>query len=961
MVALLLQLLAGLTSALAMPSIRTVRVGVSAAADAATIAGGVALVPPMQSQRWTVEVEPGTYRERVWVNASMGPLTLIGMARPNDTLLVYHCCYRGDGTPRCSNATADRSCAPLHTGAGTGPNRVTSRTGTLLVEAADFMALSISVANDACGYDSRRAEQSQAVQLLADRAAFRHTRLLGAQDTIFAGGETPGDRQYFLQSYINGSCDSIYGTSSIVFDQCEIAITGHVTAMKGAELALSDRPDRGGRASVVFFNSSLVKPVEGQRGYPAKDGGTDLGRPWSFVVYPNGSSVGGGHSLAAVVYHTCFMDSHIAKIGWSDWGNGCSRGADGGKGCTARLDAAGKVQAGNPSCWCENVTYIEQGSYGPGASPATRVKWSHQITEKDAHPGGILGALGLQGTTPRSAMGSWVPSWPTPLQQPVRLKSDDAKWHQPPQLYVSPTGTAAGPGTTPSKPFATIAQARDALRNMQSSAGPQSTVGAIVRVAAGEYFTGVDSIFFDGRDGGVSYVGSSVAGGGQQVEDADSVVYGGSRLTGWTRWNSSGNIWRAPWSGPRFFSLTEGRRVATMAREPDPGSGYLRVSSVSPELAWDDGALPAQFSCDEKDQCGVYFLLNYFSETHSVVSVNLTTRSLKYAAARKVGDTDSARYTGGAWLQGAVQFITTGGEWALAGGYVYYMPIAEHADPNTLTIVACSSPRLLEVVGTSGVAADAAKFAGLSFTNLTLVGSGFSANFFLPPDPAGGNGSVPYQSNFLQKAEQQGMVYIENATGVTVEGCRLLAAGHSAVWIQGWAQQHQISKNWIEQAGFHGIMVQSTCQPSSKEDRRRRSQRRRLGSKSEETVSIDTTPNCGFNEYSSPEEAYVSHHNVLVDNMIKDVGYTVGWGAGIYIYESGENQIVHNTISRTPRDGIGLFAAELPFGQVLNGVTTTFETSFELARTRGNIVAFNDISQTNADTADVRCQHTFCL
>ena len=40
----------------------------------------------------------------------------------------------------------------------------------------DFMALNISIANDACGFDSRRAAQSETVQLLADRIAFRHTR-----------------------------------------------------------------------------------------------------------------------------------------------------------------------------------------------------------------------------------------------------------------------------------------------------------------------------------------------------------------------------------------------------------------------------------------------------------------------------------------------------------------------------------------------------------------------------------------------------------------------------------------------------------------------------------------------------------------------------------------------------------------------------------------------------------------
>jgi hypothetical protein len=70
---------------------RTVRVGASASAAAKTIAAGVALIPPAQLERWTLEVEPGTYRERVWINASMGPLTLTGLGPPEETLLIYHC------------------------------------------------------------------------------------------------------------------------------------------------------------------------------------------------------------------------------------------------------------------------------------------------------------------------------------------------------------------------------------------------------------------------------------------------------------------------------------------------------------------------------------------------------------------------------------------------------------------------------------------------------------------------------------------------------------------------------------------------------------------------------------------------------------------------------------------------------------------------------------------------------
>ena len=240
--------------------------------------------------------------------------------------------------------------------------------------------------------DAKKAAQSETVQLLADRIAFRHTRLYGAQDTVFAA--PAGARQYFLQSFVNGSCDAIFGMSSIVFEQCEIANTDHITAMAGGSFVWNEA--RGSRAVYLFVNSSLVKPAPGTMAYPAKDHASELGRPW--------------RSMSAVVYKDVWMDSHIAKYGWGDWSHGCSSGLELGANCLH-----------NSSCWCQNVTYVEFGSTGPGASPSTRVKWSHQLTS-DADP--IRGALGLAGTTPHSVMGDWESPfaegpadslWPSPM------------------------------------------------------------------------------------------------------------------------------------------------------------------------------------------------------------------------------------------------------------------------------------------------------------------------------------------------------------------------------------------------------------------------------------------------------------------------------------------------------------------------------------------------------------------
>ena len=141
----------------------------------------IALMPVNNVLRYTVEVETGLYRERVWINASLGPVTLRGLGATADAvLLVYHCCPQGNGTRRCSNATVDSSCSPQHPGAG-----MSRGVETLLIEADDFILANISVANDACGYDAGVAGQSETVQMLADRTFVSHARLYGAQDTVF--------------------------------------------------------------------------------------------------------------------------------------------------------------------------------------------------------------------------------------------------------------------------------------------------------------------------------------------------------------------------------------------------------------------------------------------------------------------------------------------------------------------------------------------------------------------------------------------------------------------------------------------------------------------------------------------------------------------------------------------------------------------------------------------------------
>ena len=342
---------------------RTVRVGSSTSANASTIMGGLGLVPngTAAARRWVVEIEPGVYRERVSTTGK-GAVTLVGLGLAEDVVIVYGC--------SANNGTGTLGCMPCPA----GDDSFYAKRATLTVGSVDFLAKNLTVANDACGYDSTIAAQSEAVSLAADRATFRHCRFLGGQDTVYTG--TGPLRSYFADSFINGSCDSIYGDSSSVFEQCTIHIVDHITAHGGGSSCTSranggrqpnPSPDcgvdgHGGGSFYLIKNSFLLKPDSNEFAHRSSAGAsaTELGRGW------------GDH--ARVVFVDCFLDSHIAPHGW-----GCM-GAPGR--CATCGGPAGSCEQ-TSKCYCQNMTLAESGSHGPGANPTKRVPWSQQLTQHE--------------------------------------------------------------------------------------------------------------------------------------------------------------------------------------------------------------------------------------------------------------------------------------------------------------------------------------------------------------------------------------------------------------------------------------------------------------------------------------------------------------------------------------------------------------------------------------------------
>src|SRR5581483_9468713 len=150
-----------------------------------------------------------------------------------------------------------------------GTSGGTTASATADIQGNDFYAENLTFQNDFSLRNPtvRQDAQAVAVKVTSDRAAFRHVRFLADQDTLYPASKPGGgSRQYFVDCYIEGGVDFIFGDAKAVFDDCTIRSIrpGHVTAQS----KMTPEEDSG----YVFHRAKLV----------ANEGvtGVSLGRPW---------------------------------------------------------------------------------------------------------------------------------------------------------------------------------------------------------------------------------------------------------------------------------------------------------------------------------------------------------------------------------------------------------------------------------------------------------------------------------------------------------------------------------------------------------------------------------------------------------------------------------------------------------------------------------------------------------
>ena len=255
-------------------------------------------------------VRKGTYKEEVTIPHSKFRLHIVGEDAAN-TVITY-----------------DKYAEQLWPGRDFKVG--TSGSATIYIHASYITFENLTFENTAG--EGKEIGQAVAVFTDGDFLFFKGCRFLANQDTLYTYGRYGKDggikRNYFLDCYIEGTTDFIFGPSIAYFENC------HIHSKKNSYVTAASTLE-GQKYGYVFRNCKLTAAPGIEKCY--------LGRPWG--------------AYAKTVFIDCELGEHILPEGWHDW-----------------------EKPGKPDTK-KNSYYAEYGSTGPGAR-GPRVKWAHSLKPK---------------------------------------------------------------------------------------------------------------------------------------------------------------------------------------------------------------------------------------------------------------------------------------------------------------------------------------------------------------------------------------------------------------------------------------------------------------------------------------------------------------------------------------------------------------------------------------------------
>ncbi len=268
-----------------------IKVAADGRGDTRTVSEAIDKVPVGNKARCIIRISPGIYTEQIRVPANKPYISFLGQDAKT-TKLTFSISNREAGSTSAAYAT--------------------------YIGGHDFYAENITFENS-----FGTGSQAVAVLVEADRAVFNKCRFLGWQDTLYA----KNGRQYYVDSYIEGHVDYIFGQAAAVFENCHLHSKGDGYIAAPMRFAASEP------AGFLFIKSRLTSENTAK--------GIYLGRPW--------------RDYGRTVFINTTMDADIRPEGWHHW---------------------------EPHR--EKTAFLaEYGSTGKGSNPEARVAWARKLNDAE--------------------------------------------------------------------------------------------------------------------------------------------------------------------------------------------------------------------------------------------------------------------------------------------------------------------------------------------------------------------------------------------------------------------------------------------------------------------------------------------------------------------------------------------------------------------------------------------------